>query len=112
MIVDSGASCNVIDRKLWVELKQIKVKCVSMKFNKKLYPYGSAEPLKTAVCFDATITKPSIIWKRDSYTAKCLAPWLGSWSYVLKQEDIFDKYKMCFRGLGKLKDFELDIPFD
>ena len=43
MIVDSGASCNVIDRKLWEELKQNKVRCVSMKSNKKLYPYGSAE---------------------------------------------------------------------
>ena len=33
MIVDSGASCNVIDRKLWGELKQDKVKCVSVKPN-------------------------------------------------------------------------------
>ena len=29
---------------------------------------------------------------------------------VLKQEDIFDKYKSCFEGPGKLKDFQLDIP--
>ena len=50
MVVDSGASCNVIARKLWEELKQNKVKCVSMKSNKKLYRYGSAEPLKTAGC--------------------------------------------------------------
>ena len=56
MIVDSGASCNVIDRKLWEELKHNKVKCVSMKSNKKLYSYGSAEPLKTAGCFVATVT--------------------------------------------------------
>ena len=56
IIVDSGAGCNVIDRKLWEELKQNKVKCVSMKSNKKLYPYGSAEPLKTAGCFVATVT--------------------------------------------------------
>ena len=31
---------------------------------------------------------------------------------VLKEEDIFDKYKSCFEGLGKLKDFQLDIPID
>ena len=30
----------------------------------------------------------------------------------MKQEDIFDKYKSCFEGLGKLKDFQLDIPID
>ena len=49
-IVDLGTSCNVIDRKLWEVLKQNKVQCVSMKSNKKLYRYGSAEPLKTAGC--------------------------------------------------------------
>lgn len=31
---------------------------------------------------------------------------------VLRQEDIFDKYKSCLEGLGKLKDFQLDIPID
>ena len=31
---------------------------------------------------------------------------------VLKQEDIFEKYKSCFEGLGKLKDFQLDNPID
>ena len=31
---------------------------------------------------------------------------------VLKQEDIFDKYKSCFEGIGKLKDFQLDIFID
>ena len=31
---------------------------------------------------------------------------------VLKQEYILDKYKSCFEGLGKLKDFQLDIPID
>ena len=30
----------------------------------------------------------------------------------MKQEDIFDQYKSCFEGLGKLKDFQLDIPID
>ena len=30
----------------------------------------------------------------------------------MKEEDIFDKYKSCFEGLGKLKDFQLDIPID
>ena len=25
---------------------------------------------------------------------------------------MFEKYKSCFEGLGKLKDFQLDIPID
>ena len=126
MVVDSGASCNVIDRKLWEELKQNKVKCVSMKSTKKLYPYGSAEPLQTAGCFLATVTvrnfsveaestvierkRPSITRKRDSYTTECLGEKVRV--NALKQEDIFDQYKSCFEGLGKLKDFQLDIPID
>ena len=31
---------------------------------------------------------------------------------VLKQEYIFDRYKSCLEGLGKLTDFQLDIPID
>ena len=31
---------------------------------------------------------------------------------VLRQEAIFVKYKLGFEGLGKLKDFQLDIPID
>lgn len=33
---------------------------------------------------------------------------------ALKQEDIhvYGKYKSCFEELGKLKDFQLDIPID
>ena len=31
---------------------------------------------------------------------------------ALKQEDIFQKYKFCFEGLGKLKDFQLDFPIE
>ena len=46
MIVDSGASCNVIDRQLWESLKQKKVKCVSSSHKKQMYPYGSKQPLK------------------------------------------------------------------
>ena len=128
MIVDSGASCSVIDRKLWEELKQNKVKCVSMKSNKKLYPYGSAEPLKTAGFFVATVTvrnvtvevkftviegKGQALLRRKTAT-KLNVLCLGEEVRVnaLKQEDIFDKYKSCFEGLGKLKDFQLDIPID
>lgn len=38
MIVDSGASYNVIERQLWEVLKQNKVEGVSTKHSKQLYP--------------------------------------------------------------------------
>ena len=102
----------MIDRELWEELKQNKVKCVSMKSNKKLYPYGSAEPLKKAGCFVATVTlrnvtveaeftvikgKGQALLGRETATqlnVSCLGEEVSV--NALKQEDIFDKYKPCF----------------
>ena len=55
MIVDSVASCNLIDRQLWESLKQNKEKCVSSRHKKQLYPYRSKEPLKMAGCFTAKV---------------------------------------------------------
>ena len=46
MIIDSGASCNVIGRNVWEYLKAHEVKCVSSKAFKKLYSYGSNQPLQ------------------------------------------------------------------
>ena len=46
MLIDSGASANVIDRNLWSRLKQQRTKCVSQKSDKKLCAYGSKQPLK------------------------------------------------------------------
>eukprot|EP00794_Sanderia_malayensis_P004282 gene4282-4850_t len=54
-IIDSGASCNVIDRQLWEMLKANKVKCETQKCHKKLFTYGSTEPLKIAGTFTACI---------------------------------------------------------
>ena len=53
MLVDSGASTNVIDKNLWTKLKQEKIECVSKKSNKKLYPYGSKQPLEVLGTFSA-----------------------------------------------------------
>ena len=41
MVIDSGASCNVIGRNVWKYLKAIRVACVSTKASRKLYAYAS-----------------------------------------------------------------------
>ena len=57
MIVDSGASCNVIGRDEWENLKSNSVKCQSSRDNiKKLYAYGSSNPLPVAGNFIADIS--------------------------------------------------------
>ena len=57
MIVDSGASCNVIGRDEWENLKSNGVKCQSSRDNiTKLYAYGSSNPLPVAGNFIADIS--------------------------------------------------------
>ena len=56
MIIDSGASCNVIGRNVWEYLKANKVACVSTTASKKLYAYGSNQPLQVAGMFTAEVS--------------------------------------------------------
>ena len=51
MLIDSGASTNVIDQKLWEELKKKHIECVSKKSRKKLYAYGATTPLRVIGIF-------------------------------------------------------------
>ena len=46
MIIDSGASANVISQALWEQLKKQHIKCVSRRSTKKLYVYGAVTPLE------------------------------------------------------------------
>ena len=55
MLIDSGASTNVIDKNLWLKLRQENIKCVSKKSDKKLYAYGSDQPLKVLGTFSASV---------------------------------------------------------
>ena len=48
VLIDSGASTNVIDKRTWEELK-------SQKCDRKLYAYGCCEPLKVIGCFETTV---------------------------------------------------------
>ena len=56
MIIDSGASCNVIGRNVWEYLKANKVACVSTKASKKLYSYGSNQTLQVAGMFTTEVS--------------------------------------------------------
>ena len=65
MVVDSGASTNVIEKHLWSKLKQEKIECVSKKSNKKLYPYGSKQPLEILGTFSALTKVGEIVVKAE-----------------------------------------------
>ena len=55
MVVDSGASSNIIDKGTWESMKKRKVKCKSHAntTGKALYAYGSHTPLRILGTFDA-----------------------------------------------------------
>ena len=56
MIVNSGASTNIIDKQTWEWLKRNKVKCKSERSDKKLYAYASQTPLDVVGTFSCEVS--------------------------------------------------------
>ena len=56
MIIDSGASTNIIDKQTWEWLKRNKVKCKSARSDKKLFAYASQTPLDVIGTFSCEVS--------------------------------------------------------
>ena len=126
MVVDSGASTNVIDKHLWSKLKH-EIECVSKKSNKKLYPYGSKQPLEVLGTFSAltkvgeTVVSAEFVvidGDGEALLGRETAVQLGVLQfgvpvYLLKsKEEILHDYKGIFEGVGKLTDFQVKLHVD
>ena len=127
MLVDSGASTNVIDKNLWTKLKQEKIECVSKKSNKKLYPYGSKQPLEVLGTFSA-LTKVGeteveaefvvIDGEGEALLGRETAVQLGVLQLgvpvysVRTEEEILCDYKEIFKGVGKLRGYQVKLYVD
>ena len=120
MLIDSGASTNVIDKNLWSKLKQEKTKCGSRKRDKMLYAYGSKQPLNVVGTFSALVRvegKESeaefvvINGEGAALLGRETAIQLGVLKLgtqictVTSSETIMSDYKEIFEGVGKLKDY-------
>jgi hypothetical protein len=55
VLIDSGASCNLVDMETWKSLKQKGIKCQSEKTTKKIFSYASKTALKTVGKFIAKV---------------------------------------------------------
>ena len=55
VLIDSGATCNIVDRATWESLKQKGVKCKSRKCEKKLFAYGQTKPIEVVGTFESEI---------------------------------------------------------
>ena len=135
MIIDSGASCNVIGRNVWEYLKANKVACVSTKASKKLYAYGSNQPLKVAGMFTAEVSvRESVLSGAEFVVIQNEGHALHGQEIVIslgvltlgahvnslevsmdgekEESSIFEKLPGCCEGIGKMKDFQLIVPID
>ena len=55
VLIDSGATCNIVDRATWESLKQKGVKCKSRKCEKTLFAYGPTKPIEVVGTFESEI---------------------------------------------------------
>ncbi len=130
MSIDSGATINVIDTRMWEKLKVEGVKCMSKKSTKNVYAYGSKETLPVAGTFVANIAVDNqeiesaefvvihgegqaLLGRKSAIQLGVLR--LGPRVHAVQADsdiNIRQEYSDCFEGFGKLKDFQLEIPVD
>ena len=132
VLIDSGASCNVIDQTTWEVLKKKSVQYESKKSSKKLFTYGQKDPIEmigTFVseivceisgnnCVDRfTVVKGPGRPLLGKNTAEKLGmlrvgPDVCSLTAEGSDADIREKYIEVFTGVGKLKDFQLKLHIE
>ena len=129
VLIDSGASCNIVDKTMWESLKQKGVKCTSPKCSKKLFAYGQTEPIEVLGTFEAEIhCEDSAKGCLDEFTVvkgpgktllgKYTAEKLNVLRVGLPRDplactitsggdagDFLKDFADIFQGVGKLKDF-------
>ena len=101
---------------------------------KKLFTYGNTEPLKVAGSFTTDIQlgnhilnaefiviegRGQALLGRDTATQLGVLKITDPTSYIFNNvgekdtcDKLFKTYGKCFQGIGKLKDFQLEIPID
>ena len=57
VLMDSGASCNVMGQRTWELLKQKGIKCESHKSARELFVSGGVEPLPTLGTFTVDVAQ-------------------------------------------------------
>ena len=125
MMIDSGATVNIIDKKTFSKITKRNLSSIQT----KVFTYGANEPLSLLGAFNAVVSfknmrVPTRILVAESDSAGCLLSrqtatqlkLLHLASAVKSENPIADKlrekYSSVFSGVGKLKEFQLEIPVD
>ena len=126
VMIDSGSSCNIVDKDTWEILKKKGVRCKSQKLAGNVYAYGTKTQLKTLGKFQTIIAYGNAMIEAEFIVLDGIGrPLLGCSSAIqlgvlkmgpevntLTESDLLQKFPECFRGVGKLKDFQLNIHID
>ena len=133
ILIDSGASCNLIDYKSWSYLKQNHVVCQLAQSAKKISTYGQKEPIDFAGTFRTEIvceanretcideftvikvdSRPSLGRKTaEQLDVLRVGPEKEEEVYTVTEQendvDIREKYPALFPGVGKFKGYKLKL---
>ena len=132
VIIDSGASVNVLDSDTFSQLTD---KGIILRHSKvKIYPYGSEMPLPVNGTFNANVSTPDLHTRADFVVVENLnaGSLLGKKTVmelgllrigpeyprtvnqltVQSVQAIVDRHRAVFNGVGKLKDYQLKIHID
>lgn len=125
LLIDSGASCNIIDEETWKWWKSQNIKCMSRKTDeKKIYAYGQNEALELLGEFDFDIEIGNRKSRATFLVLKGKGRALLGYETAVRLEILrigleisninnFEREQdLIYRGIGKLKDFQLTIPID
>ena len=133
VLIDSGATCNIVDHATWESLKQKGVKCQSRKCEKKLFAYGQTKPIEVVGTFESelyceksgekcvdefTVVEghgKALLGKDTAEKLNVLrvGPPSSPQAYSITSEgnsvDIVKNFADVFSGVGKLKDYQLKL---
>ena len=129
MIIDSGSSCNIIPEATFRKMPGLTLKCC----NNRVYAYASHNPLQVVGCCDVKMlvhggghvnTATVLVVKGDhaALLGRKTAEQLGVLRVglaenvyttdVLTKEKLREMYPQVFSGLGKLKNYQLELNID
>ena len=132
VLIDSGATCNLMGQQTWGWLKAKGDQCESRNSAKVLFAYGGTEPLPTLGTFSATVISPTsnascqadfVVIEGDGRTllrletAEMLSllhvgPLQVNSVVSEHSDDIRRRYQDLFTGIGLLRDYELRLHVD
>ena len=132
VLIDSGATCNVVSQQTWDLLKQRGIRCESRKSAKALFAYGGTEPLPTLGTFTADVmlsgssngcTADFVVVKGNGRTllgrgtaeklgVLHIGPFHANNLSGRAECDVCERYSSLFSGVGLVKGYELKLHID